>query len=270
MTSKNTLKSYAEAANSTPTSTIILRPNEESNDGERELPEVEEKITTLLKQKHIDANIHRTTSTKSGNIIIKLNAKDPITEITESITDNLNFVASSRPALLPKMTITHIPTYFDTDNLQAQLKNSNRWLQSAESLKVLFTYKVKDFVSAVIKVTPETRDSICDHGFQLKINARVCPVRDRVHVRICSRCSKSGHGPSTCKQEAPTCFICVEAHLAKDCPYKNGDKLSCANCRHTQHNANHSAIDKNCPQITRSRDFIIKNTQWGKTRPACQ
>jgi len=260
-------KSYASAAaQMTPRSTIVLRPN---NGSEAKAPEVEQQITTLLKQKHIEANIHTTTSTKKGNIVLKLDPKDPIADIAESITDNLKFVASSRPALLPKMTVSHVPSHYDSDALTSQIKQSNPWLEfSPDSFEILFLYKVKDYNSAVIRISPENRDSVAEHNFQLKVGARVCPIRDRFYVRICSNCSKIGHGTKACKQEAPTCSICAESHVTKDCPHKNEpNKTKCTNCQHTDDDSLHRATDDCCPRIVRSKISIIKNTQWGKTMP---
>ena len=263
--------SYAAAVKRQQTSTIYIPPDSNS----KETPaNIEKSVCQLLKAKNIKADVHRVNTTEKGGMVLKLNSSDDVTGIAKTLNENLGFQAKPKPLALPKITISRIPETesLTTEELKKEIFASNPWLANHTDavFDILFTYKPKDFVSAVCKVSPQIRNEIIEKNNSLKIGVRLCPVKDRFHVPLCTKCCKFGHKASACSKDTPTCCLCASVnHSLASCPHRSDpDSHRCANCLTSTNESHHSvpshnAFDKTCPIYREHLANKIKHTNWG-------
>lgn len=254
------------------TSSIIVR---QKDDSAVSAARIEGKVSEFLSSNRSNATIIRSVPTKTGDVVVKFRAEDDVHAIAFNLRTELGMQASSRSLLKPKLTVSHIPAHVDVQhNLRQQILESNSWLKASldrgGELDVLFTYKPRDFHSAVLKVSADIRKAILDNDKMLVIGNRACPAQDRLHVNRCSNCSGYGHKSAACKATAPSCGFCGDNHLTKDCPHKQDcSKHNCVNCLNDSSIAdtNHRANDKNCSQLQREIQKLIRLTDYGDLPP---
>ena len=261
---------YASVAKSTQKSTIIIKPSE--SDDTDAVQKIEEKVCKHLHNQKITATIHEVQQTTKGNVVLKLSGSDDVQSIAKSLT-TVGVNAKAKALLLPKMTLTRFPSYenADPDTIRNTMISSNPWLKLREDslLKILFSYNNKDTINVVCKMTPDIRQQIFEHDCKIKIGVRVCPMFDRFHIPICSKCSSLGHKTSDCTQTKSTCCFCSAAdHATQNCTHKSDKKTHrCSNCLKSQTNvdsaSSHSAYDRTCPTYLAHKKQLIKVTNWG-------
>lgn len=257
-------------------STVILKSDSDKKLESSDVNIVESKVNQMISSEKIDATIHSSFATKTGDIIIKFNERDDVQAIAKKVENNLGYKANCRSFLAPKMTISYVPKYLSLNESVTELiVSSNKWLedmvQNGESFKVLFTYEVKDWSSVVCKVSPNVRAEIIYRRNSIKIENRLCPIKDRFHVLQCGNCLGFGHKTHLCKKDTPSCAHCGEGHRWKDCLHKGQEeKLNCSNCERTKNenasNCNsvkHSARSHSCPVYIKQLKRQIEKTSWG-------
>ena len=178
------VKSYSDMVRKHTThSTIVIqapKSDDTSPDAQISAPKVINRITQHISQSNHAATIQKTATTnKDKNIILKFNKTDDVDKLAVELRDELGLNARSRKPLLPKMTISHIPSHIDPqDDLLTHIIENNPKLSDPlreGQLKFLFSYKTRDFSSAVIRVTPHVRSLIKSSQNTIIIGSRACP-----------------------------------------------------------------------------------------------
>ena len=75
----------------------------------------------------------------------------------------------------------------------------------------------------------------------------------------CFKCLKFGHTHRTCNEEQ-LCLRCGGNHTKNDCKLKEGDPLTCANCKVKNLPHTHAAVSKSCPSIIARMNLRTKTT----------
>jgi len=272
---KQATRSYSDIVRKHTTHSAIVIQDQNSDttspDAKSSAPDVINRITEYISHSNHPATIQKTGTTRKDKIIIKFNKTDDVDSIANELRSELGLNARSRKPLLPKMTISHIPSHIDPqDDLLTHIEEYNPLLSDPikdDQIKILFTYKTKDFSSAVIKVTPHVRSLLIKHQ-TITIGSRACPVRDRVQSQRCSKCCGFGHSKKHCRETSPTCSFCALEHESFRCPNKDQESMRCCvNCKRSSLNHKHSAFDAQCPLLNKDRKRIINNTDYGSDFP---
>lgn len=130
-------------------------------------------------------------------------------------------------------------------------------VEDGSHLSVLYTKPPgedgdKPYHQVVLRVSPDIRRAISNHGNKIHMGKLVHRVVDRFYIRRCNLCQTYGHYQDSCPHPASTvCGYCAEeTHLSRDCPKKSGSThaFSCYNCksRNLDHKG-HSTFWHNCP-----------------------
>ena len=254
-------------------STVILKSSSDNKLKPSDVHVVESKIHQMLSSEKIKATIHSSFANRSGDVVIKFDENDDVHAIAKKVENDLGYKANCRAFFEPKMTISYVPKYLSLkENVTEMIVKSNNWLEEmlskGERLEVLFTYEVKDWSSIVCKMSPNVRTEIINRGCSLKIENRLCPIKDRFHVLQCGNCLGFGHKTKVCKKDTPCCSHCGEGHRWQDCPYKNQEKkLHCFNCGKAKgenvSDCNHDARSRLCPVYKNQLKKQIERTSWG-------
>lgn len=169
-----------------------------------------------------------------------------------------------------------MPKYFSLgESVTEVIVKSNKWLgamiRDGECFEVLFSYEVKDWGSIVCRVSPRIRAEIMFNGNKIKVENRLCPMKDRFHVLQCGNCLGFGHKTKACRKDTVTCTHCAREHKWKDCPYKEQkDKQCCANCQAENEaegashecSIKHNVRSQHCPIYQRHLQKQIERTSW--------
>lgn len=277
--------SYAEAVRRTNPATqrkpqrsaIIIKPESDGKTDRPDINKIEKSITETLMSNDIDATIHSVLPMRNGNVKVLFDEKDNVSHIAEKFSSNLGYEAKPRTLITPKLTITHVPEFFDVNqNLRNDLLHANprikQLTEDGEDFDVLFTYKVKDLTSIVCKASPKIRQYIMNGERRLKVGMRSCPVKDRIHVMQCGKCLRFGHKTSLCKDPEPICAFCTHHHKSTDCTLKKDNaQHECINCQRLRGrsglNCEHNAFSETCPVFVTHKKKAISNTNWGAGDP---
>lgn len=255
------------------TSTLLIKPNSSEKFESSDVSQIESKVNSLISKEKINATISSSSSTKNGDVVIRFDQKDDVKVIANKVENEFGYRTLSRSVTLPKLTVSHVPKYvsIEKESVAELIVKSNPWLQdfvdNGETLDVLFTYEVRDWMSIVLKTSPKIRSEIILRGSTLRIENRRCPVKDRFHIQQCGVCLGFGHKSRTCVKQQ-LCAHCNGEHRISDCPLKSdNNKLLCSNCIKSDESGrlctNHSAYSKSCPEYKRQMRRRIESTHWG-------
>ena len=271
--------SYAQITAPKPkNANVILKTGLKSEADIKKVVDYEKSVAECLTKNNIKATIHATLPTKNGDIVMKFDKNDDITAISKHIGEELEIKTIGRGLLLPKIKITHIPEYMtsDPEELTEMIINSNEWLRREKQLPnngnhfvVLFTYKVKDFITAVCKISPEVRHRLLGwENNQIRVGMRICPITDRIHVTRCGKCQKYGHKTTVCKADSYVCSWCSGDHKTSACT-KRDDTSShkCANCSSNERSFNHPCHSNSCQILLKEKERVKNRTDWGEAPP---
>ena len=148
------------------------------------MAQMECEVNNLITKQNINATISSSSSTKTGDIVIRFDQKDDVKVIARKVESEMGYRTQSRPVSLPKLTMSYVPKYISvkTDSVAELLIKSNPWLEDyvkdGETFDVLFMYEVRDWKSIVLKCSPKIRSEIIRLGNTLRIENRRCPVKD--------------------------------------------------------------------------------------------
>ena len=112
--------------------TVILQTGLETKPEVKTVMNIEKSVANILNKNKISATLLAAHPNTNGNIIMKFDQKDNVSEIAKTIEKDLNMKAFGRKLLLPKIKISCIPSYIsiDSDELKKEIVNSNFWLKS--------------------------------------------------------------------------------------------------------------------------------------------
>ena len=232
----------------------------------------------LIKEALKSVPVTRVDFKQSGAVVLNFpskkdrqNGKSALQDCVTSHPD-LGFVLKEPQKILPKLTITNIPTYLNDDEIITEILNKNekvdQLVKDGCSLSLCFTRnKNSDSVSssrfAVLKVDPKIREVCLDSGF-IFLDFSRCKVYDRFWVTQCYHCQRFGHLTSAChkKRDAvpPTCKYCAGSHNSSECSNKESPK--CANCKNNKDslNSDHFSFNETCPIFMSHKQKLIDAT----------
>ena len=173
--------------------------------------------------------------------------------------------------MLPKMTITGIPTSFPENDIIAGITEKNKHIAELVGKGCMLTLcltKVRgdsDTRCAVVKMSPEIRNSIDKAGGYVYVGLSRCRAHDRFWVTQCYHCQKFGHLASGCPRTAlpPVCTFCAGTHDSRRC--ENKTSPSCANCSslaEPPESVSHYSSSRDCPVMASQRRRVIENTNF--------
>ena len=129
----------------------------------------------------------------------------------------------------------------------------------------------KPYHQVVLRVSPDIRRAISNHGNKIHMGKLVHRVVDRFYVRRCNICQAYGHYQDECtRPTSPICGYCSEeTHFSRDCTKKSGSNhaFSCYNCKNSSlDHKGHSTFWHNCPsykavqkKLERAIDYDYSN-----------
>ena len=211
--------------------------------------------------------------TNTGSLVVKFptaKAKSEASALMSSCFENNNdFVVSQPKKMLPKMTLTGIPSSFPEgeiiDGILSKNKKIKNLCKEGLHLSLLFV-KQKDQSEhkvAVLKMAPEIRKAVNETGGYVYVGLSRCRAYDRLWVTQCFHCQRFGHIATKCPsiKEAPVCVHCAGHHISSDCPDKSNPK--CANCSSRAApgvSCSHYASSPDCPMMALQRNMVIEGT----------
>lgn len=175
---------------------------------------------------------------------------------------------TSKPTLLPKITIANVPLSSPED-LIASIRAKNSMLSDVPEadLKLFFISKPKHGRShAVLGVSPQVRQKIRQEGDRLFIHLQSCRVYDRYWVARCTSCCGLGHKSARCPNLTPVCGQCTGTHVTSACT--NHHAAKCVNCSKHGRPAAHSAFSPRCPSLIAVRNSIRSRTMSVLSSPS--
>ena len=238
--------------------------------------------TDIQKRTHASNSVERVLKsipvesvkeTRNGSIIVRFPTEKVKSEandlMNECFDDSEDYVVAQPKKMLPKMTVTGIPSSFPDSEIIECILNKNKdirtLVEKGLSLELLFT-KAKSVDAhhkvAVLKMAPEIRALVCRNG-HIYIGLSRCKAYDRFWVVQCYHCQGYGHLSSECpkKHEDPCCTYCAGSHRSKLC--NNKDQPKCINCsRNPTRSCNHYASSSDCPLMVQQRNKVIENTNF--------
>ena len=151
--------------------------------------------------------------------------QEAIDLMSSCFENNDDFVVSQPKKMLPKMTLTGIPSSFPEgeiiDGILSKNKKIKNLCEEGLHLSLLFV-KQKDqnkHKVAVLKMAPEIRKAVNETGGYVYLGLSRCRAYDRFWVTQCFHCQRFGHIATKCpsKKEAPVCVYCAGHHKSSDC-----------------------------------------------------
>ena len=160
----------------------------------------------------------------------------------------------------PHITITDITKTSSDDitkeSVLKQIRNQNpqiaEHIDAGDEFNVLFIKSVvkTNSFSAVIRVSPNIRDTIKANRDRVYVGINSCRVFDRFYVKRCNNCHQFGHFKDKCQNETK-CGYCSGPHDSDGCSLKDTHdytKMKCANCEHNGlPHIGHSTFWHKCP-----------------------
>ena len=133
------------------------------------------------------------------------------------LENNDDFVVSQPKKMLPKMTLTGIPSSFPEGEIIDGILSKNKKIKSlceeGLHLSLLFV-KQKDqneHKVAVLKMATEIRKAVNKTGVYVYLGLSRCRAYDRFWVTQCFHCQRFGHIATKCplKKRSPSlCLLC--------------------------------------------------------------
>ena len=208
---------------------------------------------------------------KNGSIVVKfptIEVKSQASNLmSEFFEDSEDYVVTHPKKMLPKMTLTGIPSSVpDSDIIEGILwknRDIKALVEEGLSLELLFTKTKSEndrYKVAVLKMSPEIRALIGRSGC-VYVGLSKCKAYDRFWVTQCYHCQGYGHLSSECpkKNEDPCCAFCAGNHRSKFC--NNKERPKCINCsRNPTRSCDHYAFSSDCPLMAQQRNKVIENT----------
>ena len=248
---------------------LIVKPKSGGRTDSAKLTQATDDVRSALKSIPVD-NIRKTNT---GSLVVKFptaGAKSEASDLMSSCFENNDdFVVSQPKKMLPKMTLTGIPSSFPEgeiiDSILSKNKKIKNLCEEGLHLSLLFV-KQKDqneHKVAVLKMAPEIRKAVNETGGYVYLGLSRCKAYDRFWVTQCFHCQRFGYIATKCpsKNEAPVCVYCAGHHKSSDCPDKSNPK--CANCSSRAApgvSCSPYALSPDCPMMALQRNIVIEGT----------
>ena len=135
-------------------------------------------------------------------------AKSEASDLMSSCFENNDdFVVSQPKKMLPKMTLTGIPSSFPEgeiiDGILSKNKKIKNLCEEGLHLSLLFV-KQKDqneHKVAVLKMAPEIRKAVNETGGNVYLGLSTCRAYDKFWVTQCFHCQRFGHIATKCPRK---------------------------------------------------------------------
>ena len=177
--------------------------------------------------------------------------------------------------MLPKMTLLDVPPSLSDGEIIPGIQDKNPvikdLLAAGHTLTLVFS-RVRDGKKmAVLKMSPDIRNTIARNGNRVFLGLTNCRAFDRFWATQCHHCQKFGHTKERCpvKNTSPVCSFCAGPHASQDCPNKS--VLKCVNCSalgNPLERCRHSASSLDCPVMISERNRVMENTDFGSSKNA--
>lgn len=233
-----------------PTQPIRIKPVDEST--------IEQAVKNVCLPKNL--TVTKTRVCKDGSKLIFTKQDKEVREFlatvtTVSVVDRLSFN--------PRLKVLFVPKDADETTVKTAM--------DAPAAKLLRTTNKGEYKHLTFSVEPETYRRLINNRILLPglTACRVIPCED---VPICTACLKPGHSAKSCHPEDGSdltnrqlqpCARCGETgHDLKSC---QASTPCCLNCKRAKRKVtNHSAFDKNCPEIQRCARWRSSVTSYGQ------
>ena len=214
--------------------------------------------------------------TVHGNVVVKFphaEAKDEAKALGESSADFQDIAVSEPRKMLPKMTLLDVPPSLPDSEIVSGIQEKSPMikglLDAGHTLTLLFSRVKNGKKMAVIKMSPDVRNTIVRSGNRVFLGLSSCRAFDRFWALQCHHCQKFGHTKDRCpkKSASPICGFCAGSHTSSDCPDKS--VLKCVNCSslgNLLERCRHSASSLDCPVMISERKKVIENTDFGSSK----
>ena len=268
-----TINAYGEEKTVRDSQVLIVKPKLGKVTDTQKRTHASDSLGKVLKSIPVESVNER----KDGSIIVKFPTAGVKSEandlMNECFDDNEDYVVVQPKKMLPKMTVTGIPSSFPDNEIIDSILNKNKdiskLVEQGLSLELLFTKAKSEndrFKVAVLKMAPEIRSLIGRSGY-IFIGLSRCKAYDRLWVTQCYHCQGYGHLSKECpkKHEDPCCAFCAGSHGSKSCD--NKDHPKCANCSgKPSKSCNHYAFSRDCPFMVQQRNKVIENTNFKSSK----
>ena len=202
-------------------------------------------------------------------------AKAEARALVGSSADFRDVVVSEPKKMLPKMTLLDVPPSLSDGEIIPGIQDKNPvikdLLAAGHTLTLVFS-RVRDGKKmAVLKMSPDIRNTIARNGNRVFLGLTNCRAFDRFWATQCHHCQKFGHTKERCpvKNTSPVCSFCAGPHASQDCPNKS--VLKCVNCSalgNPLERCRHSASSLDCPVMISERNRVMENTDFGSSKNA--
>ena len=248
---------------------LIVKPKSGGGTDSAKLTQATDDVRSALKS----IPVYNIRKTNAGSLVVKFptaEAKSEASDLMSSCFENNNDLVVSQPKkMLPKMTLTGIPSSFPEgeiiDGILSKNKKIKNLCEEGLHLSLLFVKQKNqsEHKVAVLKMAPEIRKAVNETGGYVYLGLSRCRAYDRFWVTQCFHCQRFGHIATKCpsKNEAPVCVYCAGHHKSSDCPDKSNPK--CANCSSRAApgvSCSHYALSPDCPMMALQWNMVIEGT----------
>ena len=265
----STINAYGEERTVEDSQVLIVKPKPGKTTDTQKRMHASNSLEKVLKSVPVES----VNESKNGSIIVKFPTAEAKSEandlMNECFEDSEDYVVAQPKKMLPKMTVTGIPSSFPDNEILEGILSKNRdiraLVEKGLSLELLFTKTKSEndrHKVAVLKMAPEIRSLVGRSGY-IYIGLSRCKAYDRFWVKQCYHCQGYGHLSSECpkKREDPCCAFCAESHESKSC--NNRDHPKCINCsRNPTRSCDHYTFSSDCPLMVQQRNKVIENTNF--------
>ena len=175
--------------------------------------------------------------------------------------------------MLPKMTLTEVPTTLPDEEIIPAIKSKNLKIKdliiNGHAQSLIFTRFKDQKKIAVLKVTPEIRSTIVLNGGRVFLGLQSCHAYDRFWATQCHHCQRFGHVAERCpnKDSPSVCCFCSGSHESRRCPDRTILKwTNCLSEDKPREKWHHSASSLDCPVMRSERRRVIENTDFGHSK----
>ena len=250
---------------------LIVKPKSGGRTDSAKLTQATDDVRSALKSFPVD-NIRKTNT---GSLVVKFptaEAKSEASDLMSSCFENNNdFVVSQPKKMLPKMTLTGIPSSFPEGEIIDGILNKNKKIKNlceeGLHLSLLFVKQKEqsEHKVAVLKMAPDIRKAVIETGGYVYLGLSRYRAYDRFWVLQSFHCQRFGHIATKCpsKNEAPVCVYCAGHHKSPDCPDMSNPK--CVNCSSRAApgvSCNHYALSPDCPMMALQRNMVMEGTDF--------
>ena len=181
-------------------------------------------------------------------------------------------VVSEPRRMLPKMTLTEVPTTLPDEEIIPAIKSKNSKIKdlidNGHALSLIFTRAKDQKKIAVLKKIPEIRSTIVLNGGRVFLGLQSCRAYDRFWATQCHHCQRFGHVAERCPNKgSPSVYcFCSSSHESRRCPDRTIPK--CTNCfsDKPRETWQHSASSLDCPVMRSERRRAFENTDFGRSK----